>query len=145
MVAERVFIDTNVLVYANQELAVLHSQARTRLAALADAGAELWISRQVLRDYLAVVTRPHSRGAPLPASLAVERVRRFATVFQVAEDGSPVLDRLLDLLAAYPTGGRQVYDANIVATMLGHDLRRLITFNVSDFQRFSSLIDLEPA
>jgi predicted nucleic acid-binding protein len=145
MVAERVFIDTNVLVYANQELAALHSQARTRLAALADAGAELWISRQVLRDYLAVVTRPHSRGAPLPASLAVERVRRFATVFQVAEDGSPVLDRLLDLLAAYPTGGRQVYDANIVATMLGHDLRRLITFNVSDFQRFSSLIELEPA
>jgi predicted nucleic acid-binding protein len=145
MAAERVFIDTNVLVYANQELAAFHLQARTRLAALADAGEELWISRQVLREYLAVVTRPHSRGAPLPASVAAERVRRFATVFQVAEDGSPVLDRLLDLLATYLTGGRQVYDANIVATMLCHDLRRLITFNTSDFHRFSSLIHLEPA
>ena len=51
----------------------------------------------------------------------------------------------MDLLATYPTGGRQVYDANIVATMLCHGLKRLLTFNTADFQRFSSLIDLEPA
>jgi predicted nucleic acid-binding protein len=145
MAAERVFVDTSVLAYANQELATLHAEARAQLAALGDTGVELWISRQVLREYLAVVTRPHSRGAPLPPVLAVERVRRFAAVFQVAEDSPQILGQLLDLLGTYPTGGRQVYDANIVATMLSHGLRRLLTFNVSDFQRFSSLIDIEPA
>jgi hypothetical protein len=29
--------------------------------------------------------------------------------------------------------------------MVVHGLKRLLTFNTSDFQRFSSLIDLEPA
>lgn len=45
-------------------------------------------------------------------------------------------------------GGKQVHDANIVATMLAHGERRLLTFNIRDFRRFSAHIELvnpEPA
>jgi predicted nucleic acid-binding protein len=37
-----------------------------------------------------------------------------------------------------------VHDANIVATMLEHDVHRLLTFNAADFRRFSHLITIEP-
>ena len=69
----------------------------------------------------------------------------FAQLFDVVEDSPAVTDKLLELLTRFPTAGRQVHDANIVATMVVHDLKRLLTFNTSDFHRFSSLIDLEPA
>ncbi|OKH59965.1 hypothetical protein NIES2130_05770 [Scytonema sp. HK-05] len=48
-----VFIDTNILVYANLALSPFHSQATERLQAMEEQEIELWISRQTLREYLA--------------------------------------------------------------------------------------------
>jgi hypothetical protein len=45
-----------------------------------------------------------------------------------------VWDRLMELSRPYSFGGRQVHDANIVATMLAHGERRLLTFNEADFR-----------
>jgi hypothetical protein len=39
-------------------------------------------------------------------------------------------------------GGRQVHDANVVATMPVHGERRLPTFNKADFRRFTVLIEV---
>ena len=75
---------------------------------------------------------------------AITDVRRFRAAFDVAEERPGVLDRLLDLLAAHQTTGRQVHDVNIVATMLEHGILRLLTFNAADFRRFARLIDIEP-
>ena len=42
----------------------------------------------------------------------------------------------------YPTLGKQVHDANIVATMLAHGIDMLLTLNVDDFKRFEDKITL---
>ncbi len=55
-----------------------------------------------------------------------------------------MLHQLLHLLEVYPGAGKQVHDANIVATMLEHGLPRLLTFNTADFRRVAGLIELEP-
>ena len=41
-------------------------------------------------------------------------------------------------------GGRQIHDANVVATMQEHRLTRLVTGNPGDFRRFEGidLVDL---
>jgi hypothetical protein len=46
--------------------------------------------------------------------------------------------------SAAPVGGKQVHNANIVATMLAHGIPRLFTHNVADFNRFSTLIEILP-
>jgi predicted nucleic acid-binding protein len=66
----------------------------------------------------------------------------FAQRFNMLEDGSPVWDHLMELSRRYSFGGRQVHDANVVATMLAHGERRLLTFNEVDFQRFTTLIEV---
>ena len=71
-------------------------------------------------------------------------VRRFERIFSIAEDGPSVLTELLRLLDRVSVGGRQIHDANIVATMLAHGINRLLTDNVSDFSRFSSVIEVVP-
>ncbi|HTB45835.1 MAG TPA: hypothetical protein VK741_19595 [Acetobacteraceae bacterium] len=74
---------------------------------------------------------------------AIADVRRFQSSFEVAEEGPAVLEQLLRLLAAYPRAGKQVHDANLVAAMLVHDIRCLLTFNGADFRRFAGAIEIE--
>jgi predicted nucleic acid-binding protein len=142
MAADPVFLDTNVLVYASRSTAPEHAASRAVLARLEADASPLWISQQVLREYLAAVTRPQATSPPLPMATALADVRSFLASFEIAEDNSAVLDRLLELLAVHPVAGKQVHDANLVATMLAHRLDRLFTYNAADFQRFAGVIRL---
>jgi predicted nucleic acid-binding protein len=113
------------------------------LERLSRSGAELWVSWQVLREYLAVVTRPQVWAAPLAPEIAVARVQTFEQIFRVAEDGPDVTSQLLRLVQEIGVAGKQIHDANITATMLARGVRRLLTFNTDDFARFSQLIIVE--
>ena len=135
------FIDTNVLVYATAEGAPFQDQARAALVGLAP-NETLSLSRQVLREYLAVMTRPQTWGKPLSLAQAMADATAFARRFAVLEDGPAVWDQLSELSRQHAFAGRQVHDANIVATMIAHGEHRLLTFNTGDFQRFGALIAL---
>ena len=100
------------------------------------------ISRQIVREYLAVVTRPQDWADPLTADEAVSDVNRMLNTYQILEDGPTVTSTLLALLQDTAVGGRQIHDANIVATMLAYGERRLLTFNTADFRRFGDRIEL---
>ena len=135
------FIDTNVLVYAAADGAPLLDRAR---AALMRAVAEgpVTISRQILREYISVMTRQQIWGRPLTLAQAVADTTEFLGQFTVLEDGPLVWDRFTMLSRRYTFAGRQVHDANIVATMLARDEHRLLTFNTADFRRFTRLIEV---
>lgn len=135
------FVDTNILVYSTAAGSPFQARARAALASRV-AGEELCLSRQILREYLAVMTRPQAWGKALSLSEATADTVLFMRRFTVIEDGPLVWTRLLDLSSRYAFGGRQVHDANIVATMLACGERRLLTFNDADFRRFVPLIDL---
>ena len=55
------------------------------------------------------------------------------------------METLAALCREIPVGGKQVHDANIVATMLAHGERRLLTFNIRDFRRYTGHIELMDA
>jgi predicted nucleic acid-binding protein len=136
------FLDTNVLLRATIAALPLHREATELVAAQRARGAALWISRQVIREYLVVVTRPQSFLTPLPAAEVDARARTLQTLFHVADDTARVTAHLLALLRAHPTGGKQIHDANIVATMLAYGIGTLLTFNRDDMARFGSKIAL---
>lgn len=135
-----VFLDTNILVFANVAEAPFHEIAHAANETRYNAGTELWISRQIIREYLATLTRPQTFSKPQPTSTAIERARFFQNRFRVAEDGPQVTEKLLELMEQVPIGGKQVHDANIVATMLIHGVHHLLTHNTADFARFSQFI-----
>lgn len=141
-----VFIDTNVLVYAEQRPSRFHVPARACLTRLEGQGVALWISRQVLREYLAVMTRPVPGSPPIPALTtadAIAAVIQLEATFAIAEDGPGTTEALIGLLRRHRIAGRGIHDANIVATMLAHGLDRLLTFNAADFRRYAGDIALE--
>lgn len=71
---ERVFLDTNIPVYVNIAEAPLHDAALDAIRINEQAGPPLWISRQVLREYLAVLTRPGTFARPIPKQTLVTQV-----------------------------------------------------------------------
>ena len=59
-----------------------------------------------------------------------------------AQHRAHVVVVLATLCGEVPVSGKQVHDANIVAAMLAHGERRLVTFNAKDFQRYGDRIEL---
>jgi predicted nucleic acid-binding protein len=143
-IASPVFIDTNVLVFAHSALAPLHTEALSTLQNFFGAGAELWVSRQIFREYLAGMTRPGAFTGAAPLASLLTDIQSFEAQFHVAEDGPAVTAQLLTLLSQVSCGGKQVHDANIVATMLAHGVPNLLTNNPGDFARFAPYITVVP-
>jgi predicted nucleic acid-binding protein len=113
-VPDRVMLDANVLLAATDEGRAEHRDALT-----------------VVNDGL---------GLSLPDALGNVRAIRERTTL-LAED-SKVTDRLLGLLADVECRGRQIHDANVVATMLVYGIGAVVTINVRDFARFGGHVDL---
>jgi len=57
-------------------------------------------------------------------------------------DSEPAWDRLRSLIETHGCLGKQIHDANVVATALTAGVRRLVTANVGDFTRFASEIEV---
>ncbi len=110
--------------------------------ALLAAGSPVAISRQILREYLSAVTRPQTWAHAVSMPHAVSAATQLTKGFEVLEDGPQVWAELARLADRFLFGGKQVHDANIVATMLVHGERRLLTFNARDFRRFEPLIEI---
>ena len=144
MAAEPVFVDTNVLVYAHVAEAPWHQEAQEAIADHEVAGAPLWISRQVLREYMVSLTRPQQFPILPELATVVAQVQQFQQRFRGANEGPEVTTRLLALVTAVPTRGRRIHDANIVTTMLVYGVRRLFTSITDDFVRFAAFIDVLP-
>ena len=95
-----------------------------------------------MREYLAVVTRPQPWQTGISREEALDDVSSLMEDYRILEDGPAVTEALVRLCREVPVGGRQIHDANIVATMLVHGERRLLTFNASDFRRYGERIEL---
>lgn len=142
--AKAVFVDTNVLLRWYAVGAPLHQEAFETLDQLWDSGHTLWVSRQVIREYLVQISRDGSFFA-LPTLEDLEAaIQSIMRTFAVADETEAVTRQLLLLMRQFPTGGNQVHDANIVATMLVYGIDTLVTHNIDDMKRFQPLITIIP-
>ena len=136
------FVDTNVLVFARFEATPNHMLARRHLDEITESGEALRIIRQILREYLATVTRPQPWSPPIAIEVALMHVATMEAVFEILEDGPSVTNMLTNPCRNVPVAGRQIHDANIAATMLAHGENWLATFNAGDFRRYGDRIEL---
>ena len=134
-------VDTNILVYVTDQASRLLGRATT---ALRDLGRRdtIFVIRQTLRQYLAVMTRPQPTRQPFALREALDALDRLTRYVDILEDAAELWDVLRSLSSTHAFGSKQVHDANIVATMLTCGETRLLTFNTKDFRRFEPLIEI---
>ncbi|GMR24528.1 MAG: type II toxin-antitoxin system VapC family toxin [Acidobacteriota bacterium] len=138
-----VLIDTNVLLAATEPSRAEHVAATRVLNDWPQCGVRLCTSGQILREYLVVATRPAEvNGLALDRVHACENVAAMLARMRFLEETHTVFARLQTLLAGIDCCGKQVHDANVVATALTHDVESIVTANVDHFLRFDSFVEV---
>jgi len=136
-----VVVDTNVLLAATDRSRERHDAA-TRFLSLDER--DLAISPQIVREYLAVTTRPVDvNGLGMSGGDAVANVEQFLGAMMILAEGSGTTAKLLALIGITSALGKQVHDANVVAVALAHDAAAIVTDNPRHFARFASTIAIE--
>jgi predicted nucleic acid-binding protein len=137
--ADRLLVDTSVLIEATDEARSAHMVARTFI----ERGARLVLSAQVIREFLVVATRPVSaNGLGMRLADALDNVREFRRIIGLLPEERPILPTLLSLLGDTPCQGKGIHDAHLVATAVAHRVRTIATLNAGDFLAFASRVSV---
>ena len=140
-------VDANVLAYAMNADASQHRFARFLLEAARDASTTLFVTSQILCEFYSLIT--NIRRFPKAVS-AAEAVRILSALLalpglQVLPAPIPVVAGWMQLLQRHPVVGADIFDLQIVATMLANGIQRIYTFNPSDFEFFGELKVVVPS
>jgi predicted nucleic acid-binding protein len=139
--SERVFVDTNILIYSTFEDfdPEKHIQCTDNLNKLLQAGTTLFISSQILREYFAVSTNQNIFKKPLTYKQAVSKMKEFLARFTLVHEKESTIHILITLIGQYAVSRQKIHDMNIVATMVDNDITHLLTYNVQDFKQISEI------
>jgi predicted nucleic acid-binding protein len=142
----RIFLDTNILYYANNPADAFGSQAVARINQLVEADNTLIISTQIIREYTAVTLR-NAQFHKLPFETALQTVLNNIAIFRrefiVVGEKKDNLDNWIALLPQITTS-KDVFDFNIAATLRSEGIGHILTHNVSDFRKFSNWLTVLP-
>jgi predicted nucleic acid-binding protein len=141
MDAEAIFIDTNILIYATDNESPFHAKSLGMLNRLMTDGTECVISPQIVREYLVVSTREVSPDDPA-RSAALSNIEKFVEAFTVLDENRATVAKLQTIVDKSDVGGKQIHDANIVAVMQAHGVKRLVTHNLDDFRAYAQWIEI---
>ena len=140
----RLFLDTNILIYSRDEASPYFEIVRDALRGLATGGIGLCIHRQVLREYVAVVTRPSPRGLGATVQEAISQVAEFERFYRILGDTENAWETWKQVIQETGLVGLRVHDAYIAAVMKEHQIETLMTLNVRDFQTIPGLTIVVP-
>ena len=136
-------VDTNVLLTATTPSRQFHRNARKLFVEWPRVKRRLCTNPQILREYLVVATRPiENNGLELSLEDALANVDVFGRRMRFLDEKGQVFRRLESLLREVPCSGKQVHDANIVASALAHGVSTIITENSGDFRRWRDVVGL---
>jgi predicted nucleic acid-binding protein len=141
---EQVFLDTNILVAASVPEHPSHAIATVVVARLAERDAATYISPQVCREFMATMTRAPFRMTLIEPSKAVDVLGGWLAGCDLLPETAEVVATLKQIVVRKGVRGKQVHDANVVATMLANGVTRLATLDEADFRRYEDAIALEP-
>jgi predicted nucleic acid-binding protein len=141
-----VLLDTNVLVYYHQDLSPFHARSKAILEIGLRREAPLCICPQILMEFYATITNPRRVTDPVSPEQALAEVEKYFTCswLGIIYPKEETLKISIDLLKKYRVGRMEVFDLQLVATMLANGVIHIYTFNKSDFMKYSEIQALLP-
>jgi predicted nucleic acid-binding protein len=138
-------IDANILVYAMAADAPQFAPSRGLLdAARDDPATMLYVTSQVLCEFYSVVTNPRRVTQARSTTDALQAISGFLAFLHVLPIPARAVEGWMDLLRRRPVTGADVFDLQLVATMLANGVSRIYTFNGADFAVFPELAVVTP-
>jgi len=105
--------------------------------------AELCITFQIAREFLVILTRGNVFESNFTVDEALIELESILLSMSLLDENNRSFQCLLELISRYEVKGKKIHDTNIVALMITHGIKRLMTYNINDFIRFNEIV-LEP-
>lgn len=138
--------DTNILLRFIAPTDPHHPLVRDLIYSLLTGGEAVCYTSQNLAELWNVCTRPVTSRSGF--GLSIEETDRRAQIvesyFTVLPDSEATHAQWRRLVVEYRVSGVQVHDTRLVAAMLVHGLTQILTFNTSDFARYSEITAVHP-
>jgi len=130
--------DTNVLLGFSFPADPRYPIVRAAIRELLVNKHQLRTTSQNFAEFWNVSTRPPDRNGfgqtPIEAN---NLLRDLEMLFPLLPDSPEVYPEWRRLVVKYEVLGVQVHDARLVAAMIAHNVKHILTFNVTDFQRYT--------
>jgi predicted nucleic acid-binding protein len=139
-------VDTNILLRMTRRSDPQHQLVDTALARLAGQGTIFHYTHQNIAELWNAMTRPLVRnGFGLTVAEAEREVRAIEAGMSFLPDSAAVYREWRRIAVQYGVSGVQVHDARLAAAMYVHRVSHILTLNVTDFSRYSSITAVHPS
>ncbi|HUI54736.1 MAG TPA: PIN domain-containing protein [Bryobacteraceae bacterium] len=125
MSVEPGLVDANVLVYAMDADAPQHAASRALLDAARHPSATLYVTSQVLCEFYPIVTSARRVAKPRSPADAIEAISSLLAFLHLLPVPTRAVEGWLDLLRRHPVTGGDIFDLQVVATMLANNVLRI--------------------
>jgi hypothetical protein len=144
--SETALLDTNVIVYAADEDSPFHGAACSLRERGLTEKVSLCICPQVLSEFYAIVTDPKRVRSPISQREALSEIEKYYQSESILKiyPGPDIIQWTIDLLTRHEVTKQEIFDLQLVATMLSNNVTRLYTYNQSDFGKFKEIEVLCP-
>lgn len=138
-------LDANILVYAVNEDSPYHTTAKNVIQSINSGKLAACLSCQVLAEFYATVTNPKKVRQPLSPEEASEAIEGYLeSDISKLHPNETTLRLTLELAKRYQVTGLDIFDAQIVATMVQNRIKTIYTANEQDFNRFEEIEAVNP-
>jgi predicted nucleic acid-binding protein len=138
-------IDTNILVYANNEDSKFHAVCKSLVEKAVNGKIKTVVSVQNLIELYAVITDQRRVEHPLSPIKAKQLIEFYkSSHIRVVVPLAQTVDTVTKLIEKHGPKSQSVFDYLLVATMLDNGVHGIYTANSEHFKHFDSVKVINP-
>ena len=145
-ISNSILVDTNVLVYASDKSSSFYKVASNIRNKGLNGEINICICPQILSEFFTVITSPNRVENPKSQKQARTELEKYLKAENIEKiyPGINFMDYLMDILRRYKISKQEIFDAQLIATMLLNGISKIYTFNKKHFSKFKEIkvIDL---
>ena len=142
----RVLVDTNILLRSAQPNHPLCSQAVHAVSRLMRQRDSVFFCSQNIAEFWNVATRPAGmNGLGLSIEEVTKEVSSIENLLTLLPDTPGIYPEWKRVVEQHKVQGVKVYDARLVALMNLYGVDTILTFDTSDFKRYTGINALHPS
>ena len=141
-------VDTNVLLRFSRHDDPRYQIVQDAVQKLKAEGHQLRTTSQNFAEFWNVATRPANQNGFGHTIFETDQLLLgLEKFFRLLPDSPDVYPAWRQLVVDYDVSGVQVHDARLAASMIAHNVKHILTFNVTDFERYKSegIVVVDPA
>ena len=139
-------LDTNLLVYSANIACDFNQRASEIMDKVISGDVKACICLQNLNEFFSTITNIKRVETPLSSVEAILEIKKYIELESLLKISftQRSLIFLCELVERYKVTGQDIYDLKIVATMIEHEIKTIITANEKDFLRYSEVEVINP-